>query len=62
VSATGTLNAVLSVPKGEQAPGTTQQLFTDHNAPVAKGQLIARSDPAAFEAKVNQAKADLESA
>ncbi|MBI4736103.1 MAG: efflux RND transporter periplasmic adaptor subunit, partial [candidate division NC10 bacterium] len=33
----------------------------DFNSPVKKGMLIARIDPDIFEAKVNQAKADLES-
>ena len=34
----------------------------DYNAPVKKGQLIARIDPASFEAQVEQAKANLLSA
>ena len=62
VSATGTLNAVGTVPVGSQVSGTIQQLFADYNSPVTKGQLIARLDPAAFAAKVNQATADVASA
>ncbi len=62
VSATGTLNAVITVQVGTQVSGTIQQLRVDYNSPVKKGQLIARIDPATFEAKVNQAKADVESA
>jgi HlyD family secretion protein len=62
VSATWILNAVDTVPVVAQVPGTIQQLFADYNSPVTKGQLIARIDPAAFEAKVNQAKADVEGA
>ena len=42
VSATGTLNAVVTVPVGTQVSGTIQQLFADYNSPVTKGQLIAR--------------------
>jgi HlyD family secretion protein len=62
VSATGTLNAVITVQVGTQVSGTIQQLFVDYNSPVKKGQLIARIDPATFDAKVNQAKADVASA
>jgi HlyD family secretion protein len=62
ISATGTLNAVVSVQVGTQVSGTVSQLLADFNSPVRKGMLIARIDPASFEAKVNQAQADLESA
>jgi HlyD family secretion protein len=62
ISSTGTLNAVITVQVGTQVSGTIQQLFVDYNSPVKKGMLIARIDPATFEAKVNQAKADVESA
>ena len=61
ISATGTLNAVVTVQVGTQVSGTIQQLLVDFNSPVKKGMLIARIDPATFEAKVNQAQADLES-
>jgi HlyD family secretion protein len=61
ISATGTLNAVITVQVGTQVSGTIKQLFVDYNSRVKKGMLIARIDPATFEAKVNQAKADLES-
>src|SRR5512145_3071266 len=61
ISATGTLNAVVTVQVGTQVSGTIQQLLVDFNSPVKKGMLIARIDPATFEAKVNQARADLES-
>lgn len=60
ISATGTLNAVVTVQVGTQVSGTIQQLLVDFNSPVKKGMLIARIDPATFEAKVNQARADLE--
>jgi HlyD family secretion protein len=62
ISATGTLNAVITVQVGTQVSGTISQLLVDYNSPVKKGVLIARIDPATFEAKVNQAKGDLESA
>ncbi len=62
VSATGNLNAVITVQVGSQVSGQINQLFADFNSQVKKGQLIARIDPDSFEAKVNQAKGDLEAA
>ena len=62
ISSTGTLNAVITVQVGTQVSGTIQQLFVDYNSPVKKGMLIARIDPAIFDAKVNQAAADVENA
>lgn len=62
VSATGNLNAVITVQVGSQVSGQINQLLVDFNSPVKKNQLIARIDPDTFEAKVNQAKADLENA
>ncbi len=61
ISATGTLNAVITVQVGTQVSGTVAQLLVDYNSPVKKGMLIARIDPATFEAKEKQAQADLES-
>jgi HlyD family secretion protein len=60
ISATGTLNAVITVQVGTQVSGTIKQLMADFNSPVKKGMVIARIDPDIFEAKVNQAKADVE--
>ena len=60
ISSTGTLNAVVTVQVGTQVSGTIQQLLVDFNSPVKKGMLIARIDPATFDAKVKQAQADLE--
>ena len=60
ISSTGTLNAVVTVQVGTQVSGTIQQMLVDFNSPVKKGMLVARIDPATFEAKVNQAQADLE--
>ena len=62
VSATGNLNAVITVQVGSQVSGQIRQLFADFNSRVKKGQLIARIDPDIFETKVSQAKADLETA
>src|SRR5438034_3616679 len=62
VSATGNLNAVITVQVGSQVSGQIKELHADFNTVVKKGQLIARIDPEIFEAKVNQAKGELEAA
>src|SRR5262249_22015435 len=62
VSATGNLNAVITVQVGSQVSGQIKDLLVDFNSIVKKNQVIARIDPDIFLAKVNQAKADLESA
>ncbi|MBE0621941.1 MAG: efflux RND transporter periplasmic adaptor subunit [Burkholderiales bacterium] len=60
VSATGTLNPVVSVLVGSQVSGQIKELFVDFNSPVKKDQVIARIDPESFELRVRQAMADLE--
>jgi HlyD family secretion protein len=62
VSATGNPNAVVTVQVGSQVSGNIQALFADFNTKVAKGELIARIDPAPFQTKVNQAQAALDAA
>jgi HlyD family secretion protein len=62
VSATGALAAVTTVQVGSQVSGQVREVLVDFNSPVRRGQLIARIDPEVFQAKVNAARADLESA
>jgi HlyD family secretion protein len=62
VNATGTLNAVITVQVGSQVSGTIQKLYVDFNSPVKEGEIIAQIDPASFEARVSQARANLASA
>lgn len=62
VSATGTLSAVTTVQVGSQVSGQIKELHADFNSVVRRGQVIARIDPATFEAKVGQARAELEAA
>jgi HlyD family secretion protein len=62
VSATGSPNAVITVQVGSQVSGNILALFADFNTKVSKGELIARIDPAPFQTKVNQAKANLDAA
>ncbi len=62
VSATGTLNPVISVQVGSQISGMVSELHADFNSQVKKGQLLARIDPQTYEAQVRQAQADLDNA
>jgi HlyD family secretion protein len=62
VSATGSLNAVTTVQVGSQVSGQIKELLADFNTVVRRGQVIARIDPATFEAKVHQARAEVEAA
>lgn len=59
VTATGTVNAVVTVLVGTQVSGTIKTLHVDYNSPVKKGQLLAQIDPATFQAQVDQARANL---
>jgi HlyD family secretion protein len=62
VTATGTLNPVLNVQVGSQISGNIDKLFVDYNSPVKAGQVVARIDPAVFQAAVWQAQGDLDNA
>ncbi len=62
ISATGTPNAVVTVQVGSQISGTIQSLYADFNTKVTKGQIIARIDPAALQARVDQSQASLDAA
>src|SRR5947199_242147 len=60
VQATGTINAVTSVLVGAQVSGNIDKMYVDFNSQVKKGQVIAKIEPSLFQARVDQAKADLE--
>jgi len=62
VSATGTLSPINTVLVGSQVSGTIAHLYADFNDQVTQGQVIARIDPAIFEAKREEALANLKSA
>src|ERR1043166_2438001 len=62
VTATGTLQAVVTVQVGSQASGTISSLNADYNSIVKKGQVIAQLDPAVPRAQVDQARANLQQA
>src|SRR3970040_1850104 len=59
VSATGTLNAVVTVQVGSQVSGQIKELFADFNSQVRRNQLVARIGPEIFIAQRDQAKANL---
>ncbi|MEY2439267.1 MAG: HlyD family secretion protein [Verrucomicrobiota bacterium] len=62
VTATGTLNPVVTVQVGSQVSGNIQKLFADFNSQVKAGDLVAQIDPVLFQATVTQAEGDLASA
>lgn len=62
IATTGQLNPVLNVEVGSQISGILQEILVDFNSEVTEGQILARLDPSTFEANVNQAEAELESA
>ncbi len=61
VTATGQLDAVLSVDVGSQISGLIVKLHADFNTVVKKDQVIAEIDPATYKQKLRQAEADLAS-
>ena len=62
VTATGTLNPVVTVQVGSQVSGNIAKLFVDFNSQVKAGQVVAQIDPALFQATVTQAEGDLANA
>lgn len=62
VSASGALNALVTVQVGSQVSGLIKAILADFNAEVKRGQVIARLDPETFETRVAQADADLHAA
>src|SRR4051812_11163836 len=49
VTATGTLNPVVTVQVGSQVSGNIAKLFADFNSQVKAGQTVAQIDPAIFQ-------------
>ena len=58
VTATGTLSALVTVQVGTQVSGRLKQINVDFNSPVKKGQVIAKIEPALFEAALESARAN----
>ena len=59
VAATGTVQPFLLVQVGTQVTGTIQKLMVDFNSRVKAGQVVAKIDPAPFQTRVDQDKANL---
>lgn len=62
VTATGTLQPVNQVEVGSEISGTIKTVLVDFNDYVKQGQVLARMNTDQLQAKVNQAKASLDSA
>ena len=60
VTATGTVNPVLTIIVGSYVSGVIQQLFCDYNTPVKQGQVCAKIDPRPYQTVVDQDQANLE--
>jgi HlyD family secretion protein len=58
VTATGTVNPIVTVQVGAQVSGTIQALGADFNSVVKPGQMMAQIDPRIFKASVQQAEAN----
>src|SRR5262245_57589224 len=58
VTATGTLSALVTVQVGTQVSGRIKEILVDFNAPVKKVQVIARIEPALFQAALESARAN----
>lgn len=62
VSATGTINPVVSVQVGTQVSGMVKSLHADFNSKVKVGDIVAVIDPEPFKARREQAFSNLEMA
>ncbi len=62
VTATGMINPVLSVLVGAQVTGRVKSLHADFNSVVKAGDIIAEIDPAVYQARRDQAAANLATA
>ncbi len=57
VTATGTVNPLISVQVGSQVSGKIAKLFADFNSVVTQGQVLAQIDQQPYLARVSQARA-----
>jgi HlyD family secretion protein len=54
VTATGTVNPILTIIVGSYVSGVIQQLFCDYNTQVKAGQICAKIDPRPYQATLDQ--------
>lgn len=62
VVTTGTLNPVTTVDVGSQVSGKIEEIYADFNSEVKKGQVIAKIEQSSFLTRVQQNKANYQSA
>lgn len=62
VTATGTLESVMSVDVGTQVTGIIDKIYVDFNSEVKKGQLIAEIEKVLLQSELESAEANVESA
>lgn len=62
VASSGPVRALVTVLVGSQISGQIDKMNVDYNSEVKEGDVLATIDPRTFEARVAQAKADIESA
>jgi HlyD family secretion protein len=62
VTATGTVNPVVTVQVGSYVSGPIVQMLCDFNTQVKKGQLCAKIDPSTYQMVLDQAQANLANA
>jgi HlyD family secretion protein len=62
VTATGTVNPVVTVQVGSYVSGPITQMLCDFNTQVKKGQLCAKIDPRTYQNTLDQAEANLANA
>ena len=59
ISASGTLQALVTVQVGSQLSGQVREVLVDFNTPVKQGQVLAIVDPSTFQSRAQQSAADL---
>jgi HlyD family secretion protein len=59
VTATGTVNPVMTIIIGSYVSGAIRDVYCDYNTRVRKGQLCARIDPRPYQAALEQARGQL---
>src|ERR1039458_8933899 len=62
ITASGTVNPVVTVEVGTYVSGTIETLSCDYNTKVHKGQLCAKIDPKPYQVIVDEDQADLATA
>jgi HlyD family secretion protein len=62
VTATGTVNPIISVEVGTQVSGIISKLYVDYNSVVRKGQILAELDKTTLQASLKSKELELKSA